>query len=101
MRRRFKATTGIAMTLALLFAETVRCFGAEEMKARGLIVGRTGDTLAVKTGYGNITVVLADSPKGKKPKGLELRKTQMSFSALIGAQDCSGRSLRRSEPASR
>src|ERR1700751_4999934 len=69
MRRRFKATTGIAMTLALLFAETVRCFGAEEMKTRGLIVGRTGDTLAVKTGYGNITVVLADSPKkGQKAK---------------------------------
>src|ERR1700740_659917 len=75
MRRRFKATISIAMTLALLFAETVR--------------------------YGNITGVLADSPKGQKPKGLGLRKTQMSFSALIGAQDHCGRSLRRSEPASR
>ena len=85
MCRRFKATIGIAMTLALLFAETVRCFGAEEIeiKTRGLIVGRTGDTLAVKTGDGNITVVLTDSTKAQKPKGLGLRKAQMSFSAFV------------------
>ncbi len=84
MNRRFAATIGIAMMLALMFAGTIRCFGgAEETKIRGLIVGRTGDTLAVKTGDGNITVVLTDSTKAQKPKGLGLRKTQMSFSALI------------------
>ena len=84
MCRRFTATIGIAMMLAVMFAGTVRCFGsAEETKIRGLIVGRTGDTLAVKTGDGNITVVLTDSTKAQMPKGLGLRKTQMSFSALI------------------
>jgi Asp-tRNA(Asn)/Glu-tRNA(Gln) amidotransferase C subunit len=37
----------------------------------------------MKTGDRNITVVLTDSTKAQKPKGLGLRKTQMSFSALI------------------
>jgi hypothetical protein len=63
---------------------TLRGVGsAEETRIRGLIVGRTGDSLAVKAGEGNITVVLTDSTKAQEPKGLGLRKTQMSFSALI------------------
>ena len=58
MGRRFTATIGVAMMLALMFAGTVRFLGsAEEAKIRGLIVGRTGDTLAVKTDDGNITVM--------------------------------------------
>lgn len=48
-----------------------------------MITGRTGDTLKVKTSDGNITVVLTDDTKVQKPKGLGLRKTQMSFMALI------------------
>src|SRR6266850_8338901 len=56
---------------------------SEEVKVRGLITGRTGDTLAVKTADGNVTLVLTDETKVQKPKGLGLRKTQMSFTALI------------------
>ena len=56
---------------------------SEKVKIHGLITGRTGDTLKVKTSDGNITVVLSDDTKVRKPKGLGLRKTQMSFMALI------------------
>ena len=55
----------------------------EKVKLRGLIVGRTGETLTVKTAHANVTVVLTDDTKAQKPKGLGLRKTQMSFTALI------------------
>jgi OmpA-OmpF porin, OOP family len=56
---------------------------SERVKIRGLITGRTGETLRVKTSDGNVTVVLTDDTKVQKPKGLGLRKTQMSFTALI------------------
>jgi OmpA-OmpF porin, OOP family len=56
---------------------------SEKVKVRGLITGRTGETLTVKTADGNVTVVLTDATKVQKPKGLGLRKTQMSFTALI------------------
>jgi hypothetical protein len=58
---------------------------SEEVKIQGLITGRTGDTLKVKTSDGNIMVALTDDKKVRKPKGLGLRKTQMSFVALIPA----------------
>ena len=56
---------------------------SEKVKVRGLITGRTGETLRVKTDDGNVTVVLTDNTKVRKPKGLGLRKTEMSFTALI------------------
>src|SRR5215467_11606924 len=55
----------------------------QKTKVRGLITGRTGETLTLKTSDGNVTVVLTDETKVQKPKGLGLRKTQMSFTALI------------------
>jgi OmpA-OmpF porin, OOP family len=55
----------------------------EKVKVRGLITERTGETLTVKTADGKVTVVLTDDTKVQKPKGLGLRKTQMSFIALI------------------
>jgi len=55
----------------------------EKVKLRGLITERTGETLTVKTADGKVTVVLTDDTKVQKPKGLGLRKTQMSFIALI------------------
>ena len=56
---------------------------SEKVKINGLITGRTGDTLIVKTTSSSVTVVLTDDTKVQKPKGLGLRKTQMSFTALI------------------
>jgi len=56
---------------------------SQKLKVQGLITGRTGETLNVRTADGTITVVLTDDTKVQKPKGLGLRKTQMSFTALI------------------
>ncbi len=54
-----------------------------KIKIRGLITSRAADTLTVKTDRGSVTVVMTDDTKAQKPKGLGLRKTQMSFAALI------------------
>lgn len=67
----------------LMLASLFGVGNGESAKLRGLIVGRTGETLTVKTSDGTSTVVLTDYTKVQKPKGLGLRKTQMSFTALI------------------
>ena len=75
----------VMVSIALLACVVAAPVQGEDQKTKvqGLITGRTGDTLTVKTGTGSVTVVLTDDTKVQKPKGLGLRKTQMSFSALI------------------
>ena len=76
----------VTLTALLCWLALGSLYGAdngEKVKVRGLITERTGDTLTVKTADGNVTVVLTDDTKVQKPKGLGLRKTQMSFIALI------------------
>jgi OOP family OmpA-OmpF porin len=63
-------------------------------EVRGLITGRTGDSLVVKTSDGNVTVVLNDETKVQKPKGIGLRKTQMSFAALMPGLRISAKGFR-------
>jgi outer membrane protein OmpA-like peptidoglycan-associated protein len=57
----------------------------EKVKITGLITGRNGDTLTVRTlESGNLVVVLTDDTKVVQPKGvLKLRKTNMGVTALI------------------
>ncbi len=57
----------------------------EKVKTSGLITGRSGEDLTVKTSdMGNITVVLTDDTKIEQPKGLlKVRKTQMAVTALV------------------
>jgi OmpA-OmpF porin, OOP family len=67
----------------------------EKVKVRGLITNRTGETLTVKTPEGNsVTVVLTDLTKVQQPKGLGLRKTQMSFTALMPGLKISAEGVR-------
>jgi OmpA-OmpF porin, OOP family len=76
----------IAIAVLLCWVALSSLYGADDsgkVKVRGLITGRTGETLTVKSDEGNVTVVLTDDTKVQKPKGLGLRKTQMSFTALI------------------
>lgn len=76
----------IAVTALLSWLTLASLYGldnSDKVKIRGLITGRTGDTLKVKTTDENITVVLTDDTKVRQPKGLGLRKTEMSFTALI------------------
>jgi outer membrane protein OmpA-like peptidoglycan-associated protein len=57
----------------------------EKTKLKGLITGRTGDTIILKTTDGTtVTVVLDDDTKVQQPKGLVgARKKQMSAAVLV------------------
>jgi outer membrane protein OmpA-like peptidoglycan-associated protein len=57
----------------------------EKVKTSGLITGRSGEDLIVKTSdIGDITVVLSENTKIEQPKGLlKVRKSQMGVTALV------------------
>src|SRR5579864_4155872 len=84
--------------MALFFFASVAAFGADEVK--GMIISRTGETLIVKSGGGNVTVLLTDDTTTRDDKGLfGLDKQHMSNVVLIpglkvkvdGASDDQGR----------
>ena len=54
----------------------------EKTKVKGMITGRTGDTLIVKSPGGDAIVVLDDDTKVQRPTGV-FRKKQMSAAVLI------------------
>jgi len=74
---------GVVVLSWLMLTAVYGLDNSEKTKIHGLITGRTGDALVVKTADSSVTVVLTDDTKVQKPKGLGLRKTQMSFTALI------------------
>jgi len=55
----------------------------EKAKVKGVIATRTGETLIMNSEGQNVTVVLSDDTKVQQPKGLGLRKKQMSITVLI------------------
>jgi len=56
----------------------------EKVKVKGLIIGRTGDAIVLKTTDGiSVTATLDDDTKVQQPKGLGLRKKQMSAAVLM------------------
>jgi len=55
----------------------------EKAKVKGVIATRTGETLVLATDSGNVTVVLNDDTKVQQPKGLGMRKKQMSATVLV------------------
>ena len=63
-------------------AVTVVC-AQDEITVKGLITGRTADALTLQTDQGNRGITLTDSTKVQTPKGLGLRKQQMSWTSLI------------------
>ncbi len=68
------------MATALAYGQS----NGDKVKIKGLITQRNGDSLVVKTSAGaNVNVVLTDDTKVQKPKGLGLRRTQMSAAILI------------------
>jgi OOP family OmpA-OmpF porin len=57
---------------------------SDKTKVTGLITARTGDTIVLKTTDGSsVTVTLDDDTKVQQPKGLGVRKKQMSAAVLI------------------
>ena len=76
--------TATAVVVCWLTLGSVYCItNGEKVKLNGLITSRTGDTLTLKTSAGKVIVVLTDDTKVRQPKGLGLRKKQMSTTALI------------------
>jgi len=77
----------VAYTVLLCCLSVAVAYGAsngEKVKAKGLITTRTGETLTMKTAAGgSLTVVLTDSTKVQQPKGIGLRKKEMSVTVLI------------------
>jgi OOP family OmpA-OmpF porin len=56
----------------------------DDIKVKGLITARTGDSIVLKTTDGtSMTVTLDDDTKVQQPKGLGIRKKQMSATVLI------------------
>ncbi len=81
-KRRLRIVVGLmaACFLALLSAYAQ----GEKMKVKGLITARTGDTIVLKTTDGStMTVSLDDDTRVQQPKGLGIRKKQMSAAVLI------------------
>src|SRR6266576_963219 len=71
---------------ALFFLASLLAFGAsgDKAKVKGMIIARTGETLIVKSGEGNTTVVLTDHTATRDDKGLfGLDKQHLSSVVLI------------------
>ena len=71
--------------LAVCFVALLSAYAqGEKTKVKGLITARTGDTIVLKTTDGStMTVTLDDDTKVQQPKGLGMRKKQMSAAVLI------------------
>ncbi|HEV2731801.1 MAG TPA: OmpA family protein [Terriglobales bacterium] len=78
--------TIVASLMALFLSASVASFGAggDKTKTKGTIMARTGETLIVKSGAGNTTVVLTDDTRTKDDRGLfGLEKQTLSSVVLI------------------
>jgi outer membrane protein OmpA-like peptidoglycan-associated protein len=74
----------IVSLMALFFLASVFAFGGDKAEVTGMILTRTGETLIVKSGGQNVTVVLTDDTTTKDNRGLfGLEKQHMSNVVLI------------------
>lgn len=56
----------------------------KKIKVNGMITGRDGEDLTMKTSGGNVVVVLTDTTKVQIPKGLlKIRKSEQAVTALL------------------
>src|SRR6516162_9846395 len=90
--------TMVFSLIAVWLLATVSTFAGDTTKAKGMIISRTGETIIVSGADGKTTVVLDDSTKVQKPKGV-FRHKDVSAAVLIpglkveveGTQDAQGR----------
>jgi len=80
--KRMRIAVGL---LAVCFVTLLSAYAqGDKTKVKGLITARTGDTIVLKTTDGSTTTVtLDDDTKVQQPKGLGIRKKQMSAAVLI------------------
>jgi outer membrane protein OmpA-like peptidoglycan-associated protein len=73
-----------ALVLCLAVGMAYGASNGEKVKVQGMITGRTGESVTIKTTDGStVTVVLNDDTKVQQPKGLGVRKKQMSATVLV------------------
>ena len=83
MKRPGIPIAAIAVTACLLTYVSAYGASGDKAKAKGMIISRTRETLILNTSDGKTTVVLDDSTKVQQPKGLGIRKKQVSAAVLI------------------
>jgi len=92
--------TIVVSLIALFLVTSVCAFAGDKAEVKGMIINRTGETLIVRSGDANTTVVLTDDTRTKDDTGLfGLGKNEMSNVVLIpglkvdidGATDEQGR----------
>jgi outer membrane protein OmpA-like peptidoglycan-associated protein len=83
-QRRLKTISGLALALAMM-TSLGRSASAQEATIEGLVVGRSGPTMAVKTGDGpRTTVLLSDSTKATAKGGfLGWGRSDLGITALV------------------
>ena len=85
MRRVLVQVLTFAVLCWALLASALGVSNGEQVKFKGLITARDGDTLTLRTlESGNVLVVLTDQTKVVQPKGLlKVRKQEMGMTALM------------------
>ena len=76
--------TIVVSLIALFILASLFAFGGDKAEVKGMITARTGETLIVASGSGNVTVVLTEQTTTKDDKGLfGLDKQHLSNVVLI------------------
>jgi OOP family OmpA-OmpF porin len=74
----------VAVTVVLCFVFSALAVGEDNTEVKGLITGRSADTMTVRTSDGTThEVVLTDDTKVRMPKGLGLRHKEVAWTSLI------------------
>ncbi len=82
VQRRLKSTGGLVLALAMVTA----CAGAQEATIEGLVIGRSGPTMSVKTSdTPRLTVILSDSTKATQKGGgfLGMGRKDLGITELV------------------
>jgi len=88
----------VSLTIVFTWTALTAAFGGDTTTIKGFITARTADTISVRADGATQTITLTDETKVQSPKGLGIRKEQMSWASLVpglkvtvkGAYDSSG-----------
>src|SRR5438874_5090137 len=75
--------SALALIFTLACTALTSAFGGDTRTVNGLITARTADTITVRADGAAQTITLTDETKVQSPKGLGIRKEQMSWASLI------------------
>jgi len=75
--------SALALIFTLACTALTSAFGGDTRTVKGLITARTADTITVRADGAAQTITLTDETKVQSPKGLGIRKEQMSWASLI------------------